>query len=352
MTTWSERRHENIVSRVSELVGHTPLFHLGTATNGARLLLKLEHLNPTGSAKVRMATQMVASAERHGELPPGGRIVEPTSGNTGLGLALAAIEGGYRFTAVVDHHASVDKMRAMLALGAELLYVGDEGTDGPQSVARRAVAAGLATQSDTWWPDQHNHPANSQGYHAVAYELLGDLFGDVDYLVASVGTGGGLCGTTRALRRLGSRVRTIGVEPAGSIIFGGEPGPYRQTGGGSPDGFPIGDNVDHSLIDDGVAVDDTTAFATARVLARRSGLLLGGTAGGAVHVALERLPSLPAHSTVVVLVSDAGEKYLDTVYNDTWLGQHDLLDRNAEQRIATRLADLTRPTNQPSQGVA
>lgn len=329
-----ERRRENIVSRVSEIIGHTPLYHLGTTDTGTRLLLKLEHMNPTGSAKVRMAAQMVARAERRGALRPGGRIVEPTSGNTGLGLALAAIEGDYQFTAVVDHHASVDKMRAMLALGAELVYVGDVGADGPQTLQRRELAAEIAaTESDAWWPDQHNDAGNAEGYHGVAHEILGDLFGDVDHLIASVGTGGSLCGTARELRRLGSRVRTVGVEPEGSIIFGGLPGQYWQTGGGSPKGFPVGRNVDRAMIDEGVAVRDAQAFATARVLARRTGLLVGGTSGGAVHVALENLDSLPPRSTVVVLVCDAGEKYLDTVFDTGWLDRHGLLDADEEARV-------------------
>lgn len=352
MTTRSERRHENIVSRVSEMVGHTPLFHLGTTANRTRLLLKLEHRNPTGSTKVRMATQLVTWAERAGALLPGGRIVEPTSGNTGLGLALAAVEGGYRFTAIVDHHASMQKMRSLLALGAELVYVGEGRTEAPQTLARRAMAAELATEDNTWWPDQHNHPANPAGYRAIASELLADLSGDVDYLVAAVGTGGSLCGTARQLRQLGSRVRTIGVEPRGSIIFGGEPGQYWQTGSGSPDGFPVGDNVDRSLIDHGVTVGDTEAFATARVLARRTGLLIGGTGAGAVHVALDELDSLPDQSTVVVCIPDAGEKYLDTIFDDAWLREHDLLHLDEEHRIDTGLAELAWPVGLPTEGVA
>lgn len=348
----SPRRRENTVSRVSELVGHTPLFHLGTAPNGARLLLKLEHLNPTGSAKVRMAIEMVARAERDGVLGPDDRIVEPTSGNTGLGLALAAIEGGYQFTAVVDHHASIEKMRSLLALGTDLVYVGETGADGPQTLARRAVAADLAEGDGVWWPDQHNNAANAEGYRAVAYELLGDLAGDVDHLVASVGTGGGLCGTARELRRLGSRARTLGVEPAGSIIFGGEPGQYWQTGGGSPGGFPVGEVVDRSLIDEGVAVGDVAAFATCRVLARRVGLLVGGTAGGAIHVALERLDELPSGSTAVVLVSDAGEKYLDTIFDDRWLADHALSDPTEEERVTARLTEVRRSAELPTEGAA
>jgi cystathionine beta-synthase len=352
MSALPDRWTENVVHRVSDLIGHTPLFHLGATGTGSRLLLKLENLNPTGSAKVRMATQMIAAAERRGELRPGGRIVEPTSGNTGLGLALAAIEGGYRFTAVVDHHASIDKMRSLIALGAELLWVGEPDTPGPQTMARRAVAEKLSREDGTWWPDQHNHPGNPEGYHGLACELLGDLFGDVDYLVASVGTGGGLCGTTRELRRLGSQVRTVGVEPTGSIMFGGEPGSYWQTGGGNPADFPVGRNVDHSLIDEGVSVGDTEAFATARVLARHTGLLVGGTAGGAVYAALESISSLPPRSTVVVLVSDAGEKYLDTVFDENWLEERGLYDPECEKTVHRRLEALAPSTSRAGGEVA
>ncbi|HEY2223136.1 cysteine synthase family protein [Actinomycetospora sp.] len=347
-----DRWRENVVHRVSDLIGHTPLFHLGATGAGSRLLLKLENLNPTGSAKVRMASQMIAAAERRGELRRGGRIVEPTSGNTGLGLALAALERGYRFTAVVDHHASIDKMRALIALGAELVWVGEAGTDGPQTMARRALAEKLAREDGTWWPDQHNHPGNPEGYRGLACELLGDLFGDVDYLVASVGTGGGLCGTTRELRRLGSGVRSVGVEPTGSIMFGGEPGKYWQTGGGNPADFPVGRNVDHALIDEGVSVGDVEAFATARVLARHTGLLVGGTAGGAVYAALERLATLPPRSTVVVLVSDAGEKYLDTLFDEHWLSERGLHDPDRERSVGRSLEALTVGTGRAGGEVA
>lgn len=352
MRALPDRWTENVVHRVSDLIGHTPLFHLGSTGTGSRLLLKLENLNPTGSAKVRMASQMIAAAERRGELRPGGRIVEPTSGNTGLGLALAALERGYRFTAVVDHHASIDKMRALIALGAELVWVGEADADGPQTLARRALAEELAREDGTWWPDQHNHPGNPEGYHGLACELLADLFGDVDYLVASVGTGGGLCGTVRELRRLGSGVRSVGVEPTGSIMFGGEPGKYWQTGGGNPADFPVGRNVDQALIDDGVHVGDAEAFATARVLARHTGLLVGGTAGGAIHAALERLTTLPPRSTVVVLVSDAGEKYLDTLFDKDWLSERGLYDPECEGSVERSLEALAVATGRAGGEVA
>ncbi len=341
MNEFIPRRGRGIVSHVSELIGRTPLFELCTTGTGVRLLLKLEQFNPTGSAKVRMAEQMIADAEREGRLRPGGRIVEPTSGNTGLGLALAALERGYRFTAVVDHHASKDKLRAMKALGAELVYVADDGSGTLRSVERRRVAAELvAADREAYWPDQHNHPGNGGGYRELAKELLADA-GQIDWLIGAIGTGGSLCGTARELRRLRCPARTIAVEPDGSIIFGAPPGPYRQTGSGSPAGFPVGKNVCPELIDEGVQASDVDAFATARALARHTGLMVGGSAGGAIHVALERIDALPPGSTAVVLVCDAGEKYLDSVYDDEWLRGHGLLAPDVEERVLQRLTRHT-----------
>jgi cystathionine beta-synthase len=344
----NSRRLENIVTRVSELIGHTSLFELCSTESGTRLLLKLEQFNPTGSAKVRMAEQMINHGELCGHLRPGGHIIEATSGNTGLALALVAIERGYRFTAVVDHHACKDKLRAMAAMGAELVYVGADGTHGPSTVERRKVANELAAREQgAYRPDQHNNPGNGEGYQKLAHELLADIFGDIDYLISSVGTGGSLCGTAKELRRLGSRVVTIGVEPAGSIIFGGPSGQYWQSGSGSPEGFPIGSNVDFSLIDEGVQVTDVDAFAAARVVTRSTGLMIGGSAGAAVHVALKRLATLPAGNTVVALVCDAGEKYLDTIFDDDWMRNRNLLDPAAEHQVQHLLDTYTGSVHAP-----
>ncbi|HET9253698.1 MAG TPA: cysteine synthase family protein [Pseudonocardiaceae bacterium] len=351
MNAQSARPLENIVTRASQLIGRTPLFELCSTEAGTRLLLKLEQFNPTGSAKVRMAEQMVTNAELCGQLHSGGHIIEATSGNTGLGLALVAIERGYRFTAVVDHHACPEKLRAMAAMGAELIYVGGDGTHGPQTVQRRRVATELAAEKGACRLDQHNNPGNPEGYREVAHELLADIFGDVDYLISPIGTGGFLCGTARELRRLGSGVITVGVEPAGSTIFGGPGGKYWQTGSGSPEGFPIGSNVDYSLIDEAVQVSDVDAFSAARVVSRRTGLLVGGSTGGAVYVALRRLDALPADSTVITLVADAGEKYLDTVFNDGWLRKRDLLDPQAEGQVERLLISHRMQSPREMQGV-
>jgi cystathionine beta-synthase len=325
---------------VSQLIGDTPLFELARTGSGSRLLLKLEQFNPTGSCKVRMAREMVLAAEREGKLKPGGHIVEPTSGNTGMGLALVAIERGYRFTAIVDNHAARDKLRAMQAMGVNLVFVDNQGGK-PSTIARRKMAEEIAKTTGAFWPDQHHNPNNNGGYADLAAELLRDLGNDIDYLVGAVGTGGTLCGTTKELRRLGSQVTTIGVEPIGSIIFGGPPGNYWQTGAGAPAGFPVGPNVDHALIDEGLTVGDVDAFTAARVVAKRTGLLIGGTSGAAVHIGLRRLALVEPNSTMVVLVCDAGEKYLDSVFNDEWLRERKLLDEAAHERLH-RLFDAYR----------
>ncbi|MEU8900018.1 cysteine synthase family protein [Nocardia sp. NPDC048505] len=326
-------RPENVVRHASELIGATPLLELTRTGGGSRLLLKLEQFNPTGSAKVRMAREMVLQAEREGRLRPGGHIVEPTSGNTGTGLALMALERGYLFTAVVDGHAAADKLRAMKAMGARLVRVEGPAAGGPSTVERRRVAAEIAAATGAYRPDQHNNPHNNAGYRELAAELHADLHSDVDYLVGAVGTGGSLCGTVEELRRLGSGVRAIGVEPAGSIIFGGAAGRYWQSGAGSPAGFPVGGNVDYAAIDENCRIGDVDAFATARVVARRIGILIGGTAGAAVFAALRRLVHRPAGSTTVVLVCDAGEKYLDTVYDTEWLRARGLYSEAAQRRV-------------------
>ncbi|MFF6807493.1 pyridoxal-phosphate dependent enzyme [Streptomyces sp. NPDC012616] len=337
-----------VVRQVCELIGATPLFELCRTEGEARLLLKLEQFNPTGTAKIRMARQMVLDAEERGLLRPGGRIIESTSGNTGLGLAVVAAERGYSFTAVVDHHAAADKLRAMKALGAELVYVAADGDEELATAAREELAERMAAETDNaYFTEQHNNLANGVGYHPVARELDAALDGRVDVLIGAVGTGGGLFGTGGALRRTVPAVRIVGVEPKGSIAFGGPAHDYYQSGTGTPEGATIGAMVDYGLLDEGVKVGDVEAFATARVVARRTGLLIGGSAGGVVHEALTRLPSLPPGTTMVALINDGGEKYMDTVFDDDWMAARGLLSPTAEREVEETLAKLRRlPTSQ------
>ncbi|MEU0403505.1 cysteine synthase family protein [Streptomyces sp. NPDC006197] len=330
-----------VVSRVSDLIGHTPLFELCRTENGSRLLLKLEQFNPTGTAKIRMARAMIDAAEAAGELRPGGRIIESTSGNTGLGLSVIAAERGYTFTAVVDNHAAADKLRGMKAMGTELVYVVDDGTEELATAAREDLAEKMADEDDdAVFTEQHNNPANAVGYYAVGRELDAALDGRIDILVGAVGTGGGLCGTGLELRRTVPDVRIVGVEPKGSIAFGGPAHDYYQSGTGTPEGATIGALVDFDLIDEGVKVGDVEAFATARVVARKTGLLIGGSAGGVVYEALTRMTALPPGTTMVAFVNDGGEKYMDTVFNDDWMNARDLIDPTVEREIDELLTKL------------
>ncbi|WP_067710592.1 PLP-dependent cysteine synthase family protein [Nocardia yamanashiensis] len=350
-----------VTTRVTDLIGQTPLFELAATETGTRLFLKLEHMNPTGTAKIRMARAMVDDAERRGLLATGGHIIESTSGNTGLGLAVVAAERGYRFTAVVDHHACKDKLRAMKAMGAQLVYVDDGGDsdslatsareDLAERLAREECAAALAAgrTPNTYFTEQHNNDANALGYYALADELL-ETLGCVDVLISAVGTGGSMFGTARRLRDLGHEPLLYGVEPVGSIAFGGPAGPYWQSGTGTPEGADPGKIVaeDLGLLKEGVKVSDVDAFAAARVVASKLGLMIGGSAGGSVCAALERMDEFPAGSTVVSIVCDGGEKYLDTVFDDDWMSDRDLIDADTESRIAA-LLDRYRPRhrNQP-----
>jgi cystathionine beta-synthase len=330
-----------IVRRVSDLIGATPLLEVCRTADAGRLLLKLESLNPTGSAKARMARQMVIDAERSGELRPGGRIVESTSGNTGVALAVLAAERGYAFTAVVDRHACRDKLRAMAALGAELVYVTGDGGEELATAAREELAAQLAAETpNAIFTEQHNNPSNADGYAALAAELTAALPDGVDHLVGAVGTGGSLCGTARVLREAFPEMVVIGVEPVGSIAFGGPGGPYYQSGTGTPPGAELGALVSYELIDAGRKVSDRAAFATARVLARRTGVLVGGSAGGVIHQALRELARDATESTMVALVCDAGEKYLDSVFDDDWMRERELLDPGAEAEVEQLLTEL------------
>ncbi|NER59882.1 cysteine synthase family protein [Pseudomonas sp. MAFF212428] len=309
--------------RVSDLIGGSPLLELPVAPGSGRVLLKLEQFNPTGTAKIRMARQMVDEAEAQGKLKPGGWIVESTSGNTGLGLALIAAERGYRFTAVVDHHSSADKLRGMQAYGAQLVRVGSaEG--GLATADRDQTAAHIAAQHGAYWTQQHNNPGNSNGYQGLADELLRTLGSDLHTLFGAVGTGGSLCGTARALKGHLPDLRIVGVEPAGSVIFGGAGQPYHQSGTGTPAGAEIGALIDYPLIDEGLKVTDAEAFETARYLARSHALMVGGSAGGVIYKALQHARKAPGDSVTVVLVCDGGEKYLDTVFNDHWFSAQGL----------------------------
>ncbi len=329
-------QNHSIKSRMSQLIGNTPLLELPLKTKNVRLLLKLEFFNPTGTAKIRMAKQMIDEAEAQGQLKPGGWIVESTSGNTGLGLALIAAERGYKFTAVVDRHASADKLYAMQAMGAELHYVG-QNDGGLATADRDATAKKIANENGAYWTEQHNNPANANAYHQLANELYETLGTETNYLIGAVGTGGSLCGTAHFLKQHIPTLKVVGIEPVGSIIFGGDGSEYHQSGTGTPEDAEIGTIVDYDLIDHGLKVSDSQAFETARYLAKNLGVFVGGSAGGVIYQALQLSKTVENNSTIVVLVCDGGEKYVHTVFNKKWMQEKNLIDLQVEEELSALL---------------
>lgn len=318
-----------IASCMTQLIGNTPLLRLPLRRTNWQLWLKLEKFNPGQSMKDRMALSMIRAAERAGELKPGGTIIESSSGNTGTGLAIVAAERGYKFIAVVDHHAAEDKILTMKAYGAEIVYVqGDFNEKQVATFARETLAEQLAQQlPNAVFLGQADNPANSLGYYkTLAEELISNTGGELDVLIGAIGTGGSLCGTGRRLKEVNPGVQVIGVEPEGSIIFGGSAPPYYQSGTGTPGGVEVGKNVDYSLLDLGLKVSDSQAFNTARFLARNHGILIGGSAGGVIYKALEWIHQQPNSGLAVVIVCDGGEKYLKTIFDDEWMKQRNLLD--------------------------
>ncbi len=324
---------------VSEMIGGTPLLKLPVRNSEAQLFLKMEKTNPGQSMKDRMALSMIEGAERDGRLKPGGTIVESSSGNTATGLALIAASRGYRFIAVVDHHAAREKIDIIRAYGGEIVQVGDDlPADRVAVYEREQTAERLAREiPNAIFLNQADNPDNPAGYAGLADELLQSL-GEVHTLIGGIGTGGSLCGTARALKQRSPESHVVAVEPVGSVIFGGKDGPYLQSGTGNPGSVDIAGNVDRSLVDRSRLVSDPAAFNTARFLARRKGILVGGSGGGVIHEALEIANEEGQQGNVVAIVPDGGEKYISTIFNDEWMKRHDLFDPRVETRLQLLMA--------------
>lgn len=299
-----------VARTVEDLIGSTPLVELTALLGeggGARVLGKLEAANPGGSAKDRVARAMVDAAEREGRLSPGGTIIEPTSGNTGVGLAMVAAARGYHLVLTMPDTMSVERRALAAAYGAEVVLTpGAEGMAG--AVARAEELA--ATTPNSIIAGQFDNPANPQAhYETTGPEIWADTEGSIDVLVAGVGTGGTLCGSARFLKEKNPQLLTVAVEPAESqVLAGGGAGPHGIQGIGA--NFVPG-NFDRSLVDEIMPVSSDDALATARLLARGLGLLVGISSGAAAHAALAiaARPEL-AGKTVVTVLPDTGERYL------------------------------------------
>lgn len=298
--------HENILSTI----GGTPLVHLRSfSENGTRILAKVERTNPGGSVKDRVGLRMIEDAEKSGALRPGGLIVEPTSGNTGIGLALAAAVKHYRVILTMPDTMSVERRKLLAAYGAELVLTpGELGMSGAIEKAKEIVAQ----TPGAYLPQQFSNPSNADAHaDTTAEEIWRDTDGAVDIFVATVGTGGTLTGTARRLREHKSDVRVVAVEPADSpVLSGGKPGPHKLQGIGA--GF-VPDILDVRLIDEVMTVTAEGAGEMARAAARTEGLLVGITSGAALWAAVEvaRRPE-NAGKNIVVILPDTGERYLSS----------------------------------------
>ena len=310
---------------VLELIGNTPLVKLNRVASDVPplVLAKMEMFNPGGSVKDRIGPAMIDYCEKLGLLRPGGTIVEPTSGNTGHGLAIAAALKGYHCIFVMTDKASEEKRSLLRAYGAEIIVcpsnVTHESPDYYKNVAYR-----LAKEiPGACCPDQYANPANPAAHYAsTGPEIWRDTAGRITAFVAGIGTGGTITGTARFLKEKNPNIKVIGADPPGSVYSGDTPKPYKVEGIGM-DVYPH--NYDPSLVDEFVRVDDRTSFYWARRLAHEEGILTGGSAGTAVAAALTYARKLTPNDVVVVLLPDTGRGYLSKVFNDTWMRENNLL---------------------------
>jgi len=314
---------------VLDLIGGTPLVRLQRLGRGVAplLLAKLEYLNPGGSVKDRIGLAMIERAEREGKLRPGGTIVEPTSGNTGVGLAMAAALKGYRCIFVMPDKVSQEKIALLRAYGGEVVICPTAvRPDSPESYY--SVSSRLAEEiRGAYKPDQYSNPANPQAhYETTGPEIWEQTGGEIDALVLTIGTGGTATGAARYLKERKPDLLVVGADPKGSIYSSREVHQYLVEGIGE-DFWP--QTYDPSVVDEYVTVSDRDSFLTARRLAREEGLLVGGSGGTAVWAMLRVAERFGRDATVVTLIADSGRGYLSKFYDDNWLAEHGIQERRA-----------------------
>jgi cystathionine beta-synthase len=324
-----------VYDNVLDMVGDTPLLRLPLRQAG-ELHLKLEKHNPGSSVKDRAARHMIVQAERAGRIKPGDTIIESSSGNTGISLAMFAAARGYRFVCVVDNHVVPEKIDIMRAYGAVIERVGQDLPPDYHAARERIerVHQIVAQDPSAFYINQGDNLDNGGGhYTTTAMEILNEL-GDVDYAFLSVGTGGSVTGTGRRLKEHHPETIVVGVEPAGSILFGKPFNPFFQSGAGSS--RLVWRNLDHGVVDIALQATDRQAFNTCRFFARHLGLLVGGSGGGLIYKAIEHLSNAGKARVAVALVPDGGERYISSIFNDDWMRDNDLLD----PAVGATLSDL------------
>jgi cystathionine beta-synthase len=339
--------HNNIL----QVIGNTPMVRLNRVTRTVRptLLAKLEYLNPGGSVKDRIGVAMLEEAEKSGQIRPGGTVIEGTSGNTGMGLALAAAIKGYQCIFTMPDKMSQEKIDALRALGAEVIVTPSQVEhNDPRSY--HSVALRLSREiPNSLFPNQYENPANAEAhYQTTGPEIWNQTEGKLTHVVIGVGTGGTITGIARFLKEKNPNVRVIGADPEGSIFAemfktGRKPQvqPYKMEGIGQ-DEMPA--NVDFSVIDEIHSVSDRDAFLRTRQLARAEGIFAGGSSGAVLHVALKCAEKLTENDTVVIIVADSGTRYLSKIYNDNWMRENQFLAPRLDVKAGQVVQDKVRRT--------
>ena len=323
---------KNIYNNITDTIGNTPLVKLNKIAEGVKsdIFAKIEFYNPAGSIKDRIAKYMIEDAEKRGKIKPGGTIVENSSGNTALALAVVCSLKGYKLKIVIRDSTSPDKLKILRALNVDLVLV--DATLPPESPnSYNNLAPKIAEQTpNSYYLDQHNDKKNNEThYMTTGPEIWEQMEGKIDYFVAGIGTGGTICGAAKFLKEKDPNIKVIGVDPKGSIFYDyfhtgkkAKPSPYLLEGLG--DEFLI-KCVDFSVIDDIYQITDRTAFEMTRKIAEKEAILAGGSSGAAVWACLKLADKIDRSARIVTIFADSANRYLSSIFNDSWLKEKGLL---------------------------
>jgi cystathionine beta-synthase len=327
-----------IKKNIIDLIGETPMLELPTIRPDWELYLKLEYFNPGGSFKDRTAKNLIEHAEKSGQLKKGMEIFESSSGNTAKALAMLSASRGYKFTAIVDEHAPIDKLRSIKAFGGQLHFCRDEEDPkgGHLVDIRRKTAKRLAEERGGINLDQYDNPENPKGYYNTLGKEINEQIPDADYLIGTIGTGSSLSGAGRYIKEHG-QIKVIALEPKGSIHFSPHGHGYFISGPGYPVGAILPKNIDTSLFDKHDYVDDKEAFNTMRFFAKNKGLIVGDSSGMVLYYAMKFIKKEPTSEKIkkmVLIIGDSGESYLTHAFDDDWMIKNKLLDEKIDDELS------------------